>query len=152
MTTSDQTFECPEGWGRFDSSCYWLVFDEVNWVEAQHGCSELHPGAHLASSGSELENDFIASSLYTSNVREFFLWLGGTDFEQEGNWTWTDSTPFNYTYWCDAYYCGGDEGNGGTGKNCLAINIGDSYSSTYKRWYDFGCFDLFSYVCEINLK
>ena len=140
-TTSDEASVCPEGWSENEKSCYWVVFDEVDWVEAKNGCHQLHPAAHLASSGSASENDFIAN-LYTSTTT-FYLWLGGTDSEVEGTWAWTDGTPFGYTDWKSG------EGADGTGQNCLAI---DSYSGYFSQWSDFGCFDLFPYICEINLN
>jgi len=140
-TTSDEVFECPLGWSQFNSSCYWLVFDEVDWVEALNGCQQIHPAAHLASSGSASENDYIAN-LHDTTSSGYYFWLGGTDSDVEGNWTWTDGTPFDYTNW----YSG--EGSDDTGDNCLAINV-DNYYRTY--WFDLGCFDSHPYICEINL-
>jgi len=93
-----------------------VVFDEVDWVEVRNGCSQLHPEAHLASSGSELENDFIAK-LHPSSSTDF--WLGGEDFEEEGNWVWTDGTPFTFTNWLTDSH--GTQGSGGPAQNCLAV-------------------------------
>ena len=143
-TTSDEVFECPLGWSQFNSSCYWIVFEEVDWVEAFNGCQQLHPASHLASSRSESENDFIAH-LHTEDIYYYYFWLGGTDSDVEGSWTWTDGTPFDYTRW----YSG--EGSDGTGHNCLAVNSGTYSNSYFKYWYDLGCFDSHSYICEINL-
>merc|ERR1711971_1218811 len=127
-TTSDGVSECPEGWSKNQTSCYWAVFDQVDWIEALIGCQQLHPAAHLASSGSATENDYIANLHYESNNHNYF-WLGGSDFDEEGNWTWTDGTPFSYTKWQ------GSEGSGGTAQNCLAVDI---YYSSYDNgyWYD----------------
>ena len=36
------------------------------------------------------------------------------------------------------------------GKIVLLLTLVTTFQP--ERWYDFGCFDLFSYVCEINLK
>ena len=142
-TTSDGVSECPEGWSKYNSSCYWAVFDQVDWVEANNGCQQLHPAAHLASSGSASENNYIGDLHYETNSYKYF-WLGGSDSDEEGNWTWTDGTPFNYTKWS------GSEGSGGTSQNCLAMDT--YYSSSYNGyWSDFECFDSYSYFCEINL-
>ena len=135
-TTSSEVSECPEGWTHHETSCYWVVlYPVVNWFEAFNGCPQLHPAAHLASSGSESENEII-SSLHSDSV---YLWLGGTDADEEGNWIWTDGTPFNYTRW----YSG--EGAGGITQNCLALY------TNYEQWYDYECFESYPYVCEINL-
>ena len=136
-TTPDEVSECPEGWSRNQTSCYWVVLDNADWFEAYNGCQQLHPSAHLASSGSETENAFIGRMHFNTH-----FWLGGTDSDVEGNWTWTDGTPFDYTNW----YSG--EGSDDTGDNCLAINV-DNYYRTY--WFDLGCFDSHPYICEINL-
>merc|ERR1712130_797602 len=141
-TTSEGVSECPEGWSKNQTSCYWLVFDRVTWIEANNGCPQIHPMAHLASSGSALENDYIAHLYYESS--NFYVWLGGTDSGEEGTWTWTDGTPFTYTKWASS------EGSDGTTENCLAID--EYYYSSYNGlWYDFECYESYSYVCEINL-
>jgi len=149
-TTSDDMSECPDGWSKMDTSCYWVVFDEVDWVEAQNGCSQLHPGAHLASSGSELENEFI-TKLHPGDPSYF--WLGGEDFKEEGNWVWTDGTPFTFTNWLTNSH--GTQGTGGPAQNCLAINTngngtnGNDYYTD--KWYDYECYATHAYMCEINL-
>merc|ERR1719264_1898485 len=79
-TTSEEVSECPEGWSKNEASCYWVVFDPVDWVEANHGCQQLHPSAHLASSGSAMENDYIANLYYETSSSSNYFWLGGTDF------------------------------------------------------------------------
>ena len=142
-TTSDEVSECPEGWSKNEASCYWVVFDPVDWVEANHGCQQLHPSAHLASSGSALENDYIANLYYETSNHNYF-WLGGTDYDEEGTWMWTDGTPFSYTKWDSG------EGAAGTTQNCLAMD--EYYSSNYNGyWHDFECYFSYPYVCEINL-
>ena len=131
---------CPEGWSRNQTSCYWVVFDQVDWVAAKNGCHQLHPSSHLASSGSALENDVIGHLHSVS--QSYFLWLGGTDSGDEGNWAWTDGTTFNYTRWHSG------DGDGGIAQNCLAL---DTYPDNQFYWYDLECFESHSYVCEINL-
>jgi len=143
-TTSAGVSECPEGWSKNETSCYWVVFDPVDWIEANDGCPQIHPAAHLASSGSELENDYIAHLHYDPDNRNYF-WLGGTDSDEEGNWTWTDGTPFTFTKWYTS------EGSDGTTENCLAIDQYRGYQSN-GRWYDFECYVSYPYVCEIDLE
>ena len=138
--TTTTAEDCPEGWSRNQTSCYWVVFDQVDWVEANDGCHQLHPLAHLASAGSALENDFIGHLHSVS--QSYLLWLGGTDSGDEGNWTWTDGTPFNYTRWHSG------DGDGGITQNCLAL---DTYHYYQFYWYDLECFESHSYVCEFNL-
>ena len=105
-------------------------------MEARNGCSQLHPEAHLASSGSEVENDFIAN-LHPGSP--YWFWLGGEDFEEEGNWVWIDETPFTFTNWRS------DQGTGGPAQNCLAI------ATDHATWFDYECYFAHAYMCEINL-
>ena len=137
-TTSSEVSECPEGWTHQETSCYWVVLHNADWVEAYNGCPQLHPDAHLASSGSESENEII-SSLHSGSPYNF--WLGGTDADEEGNWIWTDGTPFNYTYWASG------QGEGGITENCIAIYTYNQYGT----WKDYECYDSHPYICEINL-
>ena len=60
----------------------------------------------------------------------------------EGNWIWTDGTPFNFTKWNSG------EGAGGITQNCLALY---TLSGHDERWYDRECFESYPFICEINL-
>ena len=147
-TTPDEVSECPEGWSRNQTSCYWvalLSYDYTSWVEANKRCPQFHPAAHLASSGSELENDFI-TKLHPGDPSHF--WLGGEDFKEEGNWVWTDGTPFTFTNWLTDGH--GTQGSGGPAQNCLAITTttNDYYTG---KWYDYECYATHAYMCEINI-
>ena len=141
-TTSDiQVFECPEGWVENENSCYWDVFAAVNWTEANLGCFELHPAAHLAYVESESENNFIESL----RDNELLYWLGGTDSEFEGHWYWNDGSAFEFTDWNS-----GEGGQSGTKEDCLALWSTDNiYRNT---WYDYECSELINYICEINIS
>ena len=98
----------------------------------------------LPVSGSKMENDFIGR-LHPSDITRLYFWLGGTDSDDEGNWRWIDGTPFNFTSWESS------EGSGGVQDSCLAIsNRYNDYYETY-WWYDYECYTLYSYICEINL-
>ena len=145
-TTSNEVSECPDGWSRMDTSCYWLSFEEVDWVKAQNGCLSLNPNAHLASSGSKSEDEFILS-LRPSSAEPHHLWLGGSDFKEEGHWVWSDGTPFGYTNWGD------NEGSHGPGQNCIAMETHTPSTSIPRgKWHDLGCFDSHPFVCEIDLN
>ena len=141
-TTNHDVAECPEGWARNQTSCYWVVLDPSDWIEAKNGCPQIHLSAHLASSGSKMENDFIGR-LHSGSGHNF--WLGGTDSDDEGNWRWIDGTPFNFTSWESS------EGSGGVQDSCLAIS--NRYNDYYETfwWFDYECYTSYSYICEINL-
>ena len=113
----------------------------MDWVLAQDVCNQLRPGAHLASSGSAEENEYLRN-LYKATI-DFYIWLGATDSSEEGTWTWTDGTAFNYTNWSTG------EGSDGSNHNCLAMDVYDHYSNG--RWFDQGCFGSNWCICEIDL-
>ena len=137
-TTTAPMTECPEAWSRFEDSCYWVFEDGRTWPAAKEGCQEIAPGAHLASANSEEENTYI-ESLYAYS--SYYVWLGGTDSSEEGNWTWSDGSPFTYEKWYSS------EGNDGTTQNCLALDT-DSHD---QYWFDLGCFNTYYFICEIDL-
>uniref|UniRef100_A0A8C1US38 C-type lectin domain-containing protein n=1 Tax=Cyprinus carpio TaxID=7962 RepID=A0A8C1US38_CYPCA len=86
--------KCPYGWTNFGVRCFKLFSQEVNWVTAERKCQSLD--ANLASVHSKIEHDFLLSLLPSSAAR---CWFGLHDGEQEGEWLWTDGTPFDYTHW-----------------------------------------------------
>ena len=68
------------------------------------------------------------------------FWMGGEDKLRNGNWTWQDGKPLDYT--------GYDNWNPGqpepvdTGQHCLLRNK-DSY-----KWHDNECDHVYKSVCE----
>ncbi len=68
----------------------------VSWSDAKDYSDEI--GGYLATITSKSENDLIAS-LLESDSR---VWLGGSDANEEGTWTWVTGEPFNYNNWADS--------------------------------------------------
>ena len=83
-------------------------YQKASWGEAEELCRQK--GGHLASRVSKEEQEELVNL-----VGSRFFWLGGSDAQQEGNWTWNDGTPWNVEYWNES------EPNGRGGENCLAI-------------------------------
>ena len=82
-TTTTSTNDCPYMWPKFNGSCYWVNEDRRTWPQAQKGCKDMNPAAHLASIGTEPENDFMTTLV--DKIHMFsFAWLGGNDQEVEG--------------------------------------------------------------------
>ena len=116
----------------------------MNWLEAEEGCQGLNPAAHLASVSSQEENDFIFSLIKDDSVS--YVWLGGSDSYSEGDWTWSDGSLFDFTYWQND----GSQGNGGPSQNCLVMNTNNQYYA--KTWYDVECYHKYLFICEINMS
>ena len=95
----------------------------LNWDEAENYC--LGENAHLASVHSEDENTFI------TNIVPNRFFLGGTDRITEGNWTWSDGSPFDYKNWKFSADTPTDEdGN----HDCMEVN-----NQQNVQWNDKNC-------------
>ena len=95
---------------------------------------KLIPGGYLASIESECENDFVVELLgQTSGWEQTYL--GATDLDTEGSWTWIKTG--GSTFWeggdptaggaavsgMYANFLDGEPNNGGAGQDCLVIGV-----------------------------
>ncbi|XP_016141947.1 galactose-specific lectin nattectin-like [Sinocyclocheilus grahami] len=106
----------------------------VNWITAERNCQSFD--ANLASVHNKIEQDLLLSLLPSSSTR---CWIGAHDGEQEGQWVWSDGTPYDFTYWGS-----GEPNNLGT-ENCGELN----WSSN--RWNDSPCSTSLGYICAKDL-
>jgi hypothetical protein len=89
------TFGCL--WAAFlalASGSFVYVDQELSWTDARDYCRTHHDD--LASIHSSAENDAVAA-LCPSGTNG--CWIGGSDSAQEGTWTWSDGTAWDYTNW-----------------------------------------------------
>ncbi|KAF4108937.1 galactose-specific lectin nattectin-like [Onychostoma macrolepis] len=126
--------KCPFGWTNFGVRCYKFFSQSVNWITAERSCLSLD--ANLASVHNKLENDFLLS-LFPSSTR---CWVGVHDGVQEGQWLWSDGTPYDYTSWCSA------EPNNLSTENCGEINW-----TSNRCWNDITCLTSLGYICAKDL-
>ncbi|XP_060606176.1 C-type lectin domain family 10 member A-like [Ruditapes philippinarum] len=131
--------ECPNGWTRFNDSCYSFGHHDVTFLEATRFCS--HYNAYLVIIESDAENKFIASVLEELNSNRH--WIGLTDEIVEGTWKWysTDKVA-NYTDWYP-----GQPDLGGRA-NCADILSSAPYAY---HWLDDDCTSKFRPICERGL-
>jgi len=134
----------------FDGHFYERNDTFLSWHDAEtYAESE---GGHLATIGSQAEQDFIWSNFQLNGTVETFdafIWLGGTDEVQEGVWKWVTGETFwigpssghpvnnAFTYWTDD-----NPSDTGTGQDYLAFfpaswNHGGQ-PNLYGWWDDFG--------------
>jgi len=66
------------------------------WGKAEKYCNDRK--GHLASVPNMETHNYIKSRVKSSDEKTHF-WIGGTDKRHEGNWTWTDGSPWNFTKW-----------------------------------------------------
>ncbi|XP_060567340.1 perlucin-like protein [Ruditapes philippinarum] len=73
---------CPDGWIKFQCSCYMYVSTEVDWQTAKSDCQSK--GAYLVEITTKAESDFIYSFVEVDD----YTWTGLTDIGAEGTFVW----------------------------------------------------------------
>jgi hypothetical protein len=68
-------------------------------------------------------------------------YIGGSDGDNEGTWTWLDGEPFTYSKW------GESEPNGNVTENCLEITYSMDWNDIYCGGQDYKY-----YICETPLS
>lgn len=90
--------------GEFAGHHYRVVDEDVSWHEAKKRCETM--GGYLACIESAEEQAFIAE---LADGR--YLYLGGTDEDEEGEWRWVNGSTWEFTSWLPGQpnNWGGDE-------------------------------------------
>ncbi|XP_050958647.1 ladderlectin-like [Labeo rohita] len=122
--------KCPYGWLNFGVRCYKIVSQPANWIIAERSCQSL--GGNLASVHSTIEQEFLLNLCPSST----YCWIGAHDGSHEGQWLWTDGTPFDF-----AHFTPGQPDNYQGNENCLQLNWPTN------RWNDARCTISLAYIC-----
>lgn len=126
--TSDLRVVNPE-----NEHLYLVVNRDVTWEMAVRDCELL--GAHLVTIQSAQENEFVHNLVRVS-------WLGGSDADHEGTWTWITGEPWEYTNWV----AGEPNNHGETGEHYLSYS-GEEGNSV-REWNDLPADVRLNFVCE----
>ena len=118
-----------------DDHCYYWSITKAFWAKAEKHCNYCK--GHLASVTSEAKNKFILSEIKKQNTA--MLWIGGSEKEEQGNWKWTDQSPWSFENWADNLTS--------QGGNCLCYNS----TPTTTRWSPSKCDQKFKFVCSVKL-
>uniref|UniRef100_A0A4W5MRV4 C-type lectin domain-containing protein n=1 Tax=Hucho hucho TaxID=62062 RepID=A0A4W5MRV4_9TELE len=117
---------CPEGWQKFESSCYFLSTETKTWKESREDC--LERGADL---------------VIINRDKEQRAWIGLTDSVTEGTWRWVDDTPLTTPrYWNDNQP---DSGDPSGEEDCAEIH---KDWIPLKAWNDMSCGNKLNWICE----
>ncbi|XP_045072870.1 C-type lectin domain family 4 member E-like isoform X1 [Coregonus clupeaformis] len=125
--------ECPQGWKKLGSRCYYISTKKNTWEKSRQDCRDN--GADLVIINSQDKQTFV---IWLCGVKDY-VWIGLTDSVTEGTWKWVDDTPLTTTYWNSR------EPNGGVAENCAYFY---SWSSDTGAWWDSGCSDQYRWICE----
>ncbi|XP_073720228.1 galactose-specific lectin nattectin-like [Misgurnus anguillicaudatus] len=128
--------KCQNEWTPFGVQCYKFFPQSVDWVTAEKNCQSC--GANLASVHDIMENSFLASLVHAYT----HVWIGGHDAEVEGQWLWSDGSPFDFSNWCS-----GQPDNQGAIEHCVDLNYRNDLC-----WNDQPCSITLSYICGKPMK
>jgi|GEM_PF-1248272 len=113
---------------------YTVCLRRTNWYNARSRCAQQ--GGRLVILETVAKNLEVATITSTWTGRAF--WVGASDREVEGQWTWNDGTPLDYDPWA-----GGEPNNAGSGEDCAHSNW-----NSRGNWNDANCNGRYPYVCE----
>ena len=132
-----------------------LLKREWRWESAENGCQDQ--GGHLASiATSEKQKStlrFLKKAEETGGWLTF-IWLGGSDAQSEGNWTWSDNSVWGFDNW----YPGnpdylkspepnnGRDGLGRQGKREDCLKMKDPVRDG--TWHDEDCKERLKALCQ----
>ena len=124
--------------------CYRLFKENKNWDDAERFCQSQH-GGHLAAVTNQEIHDYI-------NNKGRDMWVGGTDKQHEGVWSWSDCSDWGFTKWR------------GPRRDPLTFQLPDDGDWWYRtedclilrhedddQWHDLRCGDRRQFVCSIKL-
>ncbi|XP_054069589.1 C-type lectin domain family 6 member A-like isoform X1 [Rissa tridactyla] len=126
---------CPNGWKRFQKSCYYLSTDEMSWAESVQNCTGM--GSQLVVINSKAEQGFLTIELQQfPKGTNYYI---GLYAQEVGKWQWVDQTPFNEEA---AFWRKGEPTNIDY-ENCTVIHT----SSDIYNWNDIRCESHYR-ICE----
>ena len=126
----------------FGDHCYRLFKEKKNWDDAERFCQGQH-GGHLAAVTNQEIHDYI-------NSKGRDMWVGGTDKQHEGVWSWSDCTHWGFTKWrgpTQTHFQQPDDGGWWSWtEDCLILRHEDD-----DQWHDLRCGEQHQFVCSIKL-
>lgn len=137
--------ECNRDEFKIGSKRMVMFSKEKSWEDARQHCEHL--GMRLLTTSTKAEVDQLKTYL-NSRVSDlpqktfWHLWLGATDIDQDGVWTWkATGEKLTYTAWAK------DEPNGGDKENCLEWKL-ILYNDV--MWNDAKCSIRKRFICEVE--
>ena len=118
---------------------YQAVPGAFTWEEAEADAKRL--GGHLATITSEQEETALYQCIGYQAFYSNHLWLGASDIDGDGQWSWITGEPFDYSRW-------------GTDRPVAGTNRAAMYNMNYTRrekgqlWYDAGKDSRYGYIIE----
>ena len=128
----------------YNGHTYYYFSTPVTWYDAKSICEGM--GGHLATITSEAEDSFLLNHVKSFNNSDFGVgaWLGGTDRDSEGTWTWITGEAFDFTKWASS------EPSNSVWNDEGAENFLHYYNVAQGQWNDTAGCDRFPFICEVD--
>ncbi|XP_078616500.1 uncharacterized protein LOC144884861 isoform X1 [Branchiostoma floridae x Branchiostoma japonicum] len=129
--------QCPAGYELFRDVCYKVFDSEKDYLASKAVCEE--DDGTLAMPRDQSVNSFLIK-LRSSLNRDVRYWIGLTDREKEGTWSWTDGRPLGpFSSWAD-----GEPNNAGN-EDCVVYA---AHPSVRDMWNDVPCSLRYRFICQ----
>ncbi|XP_063600597.1 uncharacterized protein LOC134776774 [Penaeus indicus] len=122
---------CHPAFNKVFKECIHISADMLPWAEARTACRYIGGDLATPRDVNELQEYINAKS------DAKYLWLGGTDADDEGNWRWLSGRAVNASLWRPG------KPDGGRLQNCLVLAAAHTPPLD-----DYFCSTAFSYVCQ----
>ena len=125
----------------FANHTYQVVSAPFTWSQAKADAESR--GGYLATLTSQAEADYVQSLGLFGPIAGQAFWLGASDEQQEGTWTWVTGEPFTFALWHP-----GEPNNGVTGNEDYLATTDIVNAPVWNDWGTAGDV-LNNYVLEI---
>nr|XP_015811524.2 C-type lectin domain family 4 member E isoform X2 [Nothobranchius furzeri] len=134
-------------WEKHGDKCYYFSNISLSWKGSRSFCEDL--GADLVKIDSREEQEFLVEKVknFVMDTILGSFWIGLTDSEVEGNWTWVDGSPLDsrMKFWLEGEP-NNASGRSVSGEDCVAIvkrGVED-----LNTWNDDTCSFAHKSICE----
>ncbi len=124
-----------------NGTVYAFVRGQFTWLDAKADAERR--GGHLATITSDQEQNSLFQCIGYQAFYDNDFWLGASDLDGDGQWSWVTGEPFVYSRW-------------GTGRPVAEAGFAAIYKCSYTQrnkgqlWHDFSASRLYGYLLEYS--
>uniref|UniRef100_A0A1A8LF77 C-type lectin domain-containing protein n=1 Tax=Nothobranchius pienaari TaxID=704102 RepID=A0A1A8LF77_9TELE len=134
-------------WEKHGDKCYYFNYLYLPWKGSRRFCEAL--GADLVKIDSREEQEFLVEKVKTFEMGDIWdgFWIGLTDSEVEGTWTWVDGSPLDsrMKFWLKEQP-DNSKARTASGEDCVTIVKREA--EDLNTWNDDICSLAFKSICE----
>ena len=129
----DEACPCPVQ--VYGGHAYEFCTEVGRWTVARDACA-AHGGYHLATVSDAAENAWLTATAAAYSGDPW--WIGASDRDDEGTFTWVDGSPVGWAPWAD-----GEPNDSWWNEDCVDLLIDGGGA-----WNDENCQEFLNFVCE----